>query len=462
MVSGPRSDTVGFSLGVSPVQYAMNQCMMIVKYLGLAFWPHPLVLDYGPPTALSIGDVALCGTVVAVLLLATLVTFICRPTIGFLGVWFFMILGPTSSFIPIVTEVGGERRMYLPLAGLVTLIVIALHWLLEQAMARTFAPRYAVLRTLVRGVPVVAGAAILGWISVVRADDYRSPESIWRAVVNGRPQNARAHYNLGNELRSAGKLHEAIEEYTDAVRIKPDYAQAHYNLGKTLRKLGMLDGAISHYWEAVRFGRGFANANFELGIVLNEQGKVDEAIYQYREALRLEPDHADAHVNLGNILRFQGNPQEAVDHFRAALRVRPDHVYALLNLGNVLVAMGQFDEGLANLREAARVKADWPAPFNRLGWILATHPDARVRDPVQAIQYARRASELSWRRDPVILDTLAAAYAAAGDFDQAISTAEASLALLSGTQSKKRADAIRERLQLYKLGQPYREPPAGQ
>jgi len=122
ITSQPKS--VGFSAGVSPWTYLLNQAPMIVQYLTLTVWPHALVLDYGLPRQLVLTDVLAPGALVVTLIMLTAWALAVRPPIGFLGAWFFITLAPASSLVPIVTEVGAERRMYLPLAGLVALAVI--------------------------------------------------------------------------------------------------------------------------------------------------------------------------------------------------------------------------------------------------------------------------------------------------------------------------------------------------
>ena len=122
---GPRAATIGFSTTVTPWTYLLNQSVLIARYLRLAFWPRLLVFDYGTPQPLTLVQAAPSGAVIVGLLLMTAAALVWRPAIGFLGAWFFVILAPSSSFIPIATEAGAERRMYLPLAAVVFAAVIA-------------------------------------------------------------------------------------------------------------------------------------------------------------------------------------------------------------------------------------------------------------------------------------------------------------------------------------------------
>ena len=127
-----RLTNVGFAIGLSSWNYALNQCVVITDYLRLSFWPVGLALDYGSPEELSLAQVAPYAVLLAAALTVVVVLMIRWPRAGYPLLWMFVILGPTSSFVPIATEVGAERRMYLPLAGLVSLVVIAAYVLAKR------------------------------------------------------------------------------------------------------------------------------------------------------------------------------------------------------------------------------------------------------------------------------------------------------------------------------------------
>ena len=124
MLPGPRSNTAGFGVTITPWTYLLNQAVMIARYLRLAVWPHGLVVHYGPPLSYRVSDVWPQAALVVALIAATLMALRWQPAVGFLGAWVFITLAPTSSFVPIATEVGAERRMYLPLMAIAALLVI--------------------------------------------------------------------------------------------------------------------------------------------------------------------------------------------------------------------------------------------------------------------------------------------------------------------------------------------------
>ena len=331
MSSGPHGDSVGFAAGVSAWDYALNQCAMIVGYLQKAFWPDPLVLDYGFVQPLTISAVWPHASLLVALLALTAAALWYRPMIAFPGVWFFAILGPTSSFVPIVNEVGAERRAYLSLAGLIALVVIGGYFALEWV-----AQRWQLVGGKVRvgrGVLVLVLSVGLSYATMQRNQAFCSSLSIWQTVVEAAPHNPRGHTYLGLALDALGRSEEAIGHYRRALQLNPDFAEAHINLGIALGVRGQAEEAIQHFRQALRLRPDYAEVHSNFGNVLVNTGRLDEAIAHYRRALQLRPGYAEAHNNLGTALGMQGQVEEAIRHFQQALQLRPDYAEAHNNLG---------------------------------------------------------------------------------------------------------------------------------
>jgi cytochrome c-type biogenesis protein CcmH/NrfG len=305
IASGPRADTVGFGLGVSAFDYAMNQCVVILDYLRLAFWPHPLSIYYGPPRPLAPSEVLPEALALLTLLVATAIALWRRPRIGFPAACFFLILAPTSSFVPIVTEVGAERRMYLPLAGLCVLVVIGGFSLLDWAARRAWAEDERRASRVARwsGIAVVAiVVALLSTATVRRNRDYRSVMTLWQSAVEAMPDNPQSHVNLGNEFLIRGELQQAERHYRAALGLDPDDTLAHYNLGQVFHAREQLEPAIRSYARAAELAPDFARAHYSLSRALLEAGRLDEAIASLREVIRLRPDFAPAREELALLL----------------------------------------------------------------------------------------------------------------------------------------------------------------
>ncbi|MGB8367762.1 MAG: tetratricopeptide repeat protein, partial [Limisphaerales bacterium] len=269
------------------------------------------------------------------------------------------------------------------------------------------------------------------------------------------PDYAKAHNNLGNALLQKGAVDEAIAHYQKALQIQPDYADAHYNLGYALVQKGKVDEAISHFQRALQIKPDYAEAHINLGSALLKKGKVDEAISHYQKALQIKPDFAEAHYNLGYALVQKGKADEAISHFQRALQIKPDYAEAHYNLGTALLKKGNVDEAITCFQKALHIKPDYAEAQNTLAWVLATCPLASLRDGNKAVELAQRANQLTGDGNPVVLRTLAAAYAEAGRFPEAVATAQRALQM-AGTQSNPAlADAIRSQMKLYQAGLPF-------
>ncbi|WP_438482009.1 tetratricopeptide repeat protein [Oleiharenicola lentus] len=321
---GTRGTAAGFGLGISSWEYLLTQASALIIYLKLSLWPHPLVLDYGTEVVRSLAQVWWQGVLVLMLLGASCWALVRKPTLGFIGAWFFIILAPSSSVVPLVTQTITEHRMYLPLVAVVAVITVgAHHWL---------GSRKALL-----ALGIVAPAFMI--ITVARNHDYRDPIAIWTDTVAKRPQSARAHLNLGIELRSQKKLAEALVCFERAVALQSDYVLGHYNLGAALLEQGQTKAALTHLSIALKFGPALPDVHLTLGNALVEAGRVDEAIAHFETSLELKPA-PDIHYNLGTALRMVGRDSESISHFEAALALNPELAAAQSALITLLAKQG--------------------------------------------------------------------------------------------------------------------------
>jgi tetratricopeptide (TPR) repeat protein len=258
-----------------------------------------------------------------------------------------------------------------------------------------------------------------------------------------------------NAAFHAKAIAEDIVGYESMIRRDPRRIQLHDDVAQLYLDQGRASEAAAHLEASVRLRPESAAAHFNFGTALTLAGRLDEAIDQYRQALQIKPDYALAHNNLGNVLVGRGKRGEALEHFREALRLDPSNAEAHYNVGSVLRSWGDLAEAVVQFRRALELKPDWIPAVASLAWLLATAPDAALRDPDQAVRFAERAAELTARRDASALDVLAAAYAEAGQFDRAVAASELALAM---NPDAALAAAIRSRQDLYRQHQPYRWP----
>jgi len=336
----PRS-TVG-GTAVSPLMYALNQAQMIARYLWLSVWPRSLVVDYGVPQPLHIGDVVPQGALILALIAATLIALVRWPAIGFLGAMFFLTLAPTSSIVPIWSEVGAERRMYLPLAALVVLVVVLLARAAERFKGPPEGGHDVRLKWRVAAAVAAIAVAALASRTVDRNRDFSSPLALWQSVVDRRP-HGRARFGLANQLMDASRHDEAIAQLRLAV---VDYPDARAGLGTELLVQGRLEEGISVLEAFVQADPSLPNRAPARALLAQAHRAIAEralsrqnaplAADEARQSVALDASNADAHNILGAALASQGNLTAAIPEFQAAVRINPRHPSAVNNLARAL------------------------------------------------------------------------------------------------------------------------------
>ena len=242
-------------------------------------------------------------------------------------------------------------------------------------------------------------------------------------------------------------LAEDIVGYETMIRADPSRVQLHDDVAVLYPELGRAPEAAAHFEASAALKPQSAAAHFNLGTALTMAGRLDEAIVHYQRALQIRPDYGLAHNNLGNVLLRLGRADEALQHFHDALRLDPSNAEAHYNAGSVLRSRGDLAAALAQFREAVELKPDSTSAVASLAWLLATAPDAALRNAGEAIRYGERAADLTRRTDASALDILAAAYASAGQFDRAIAITQEALVLKPDDAL---AAAIHQRQALYR------------
>ena len=271
-----------------------------------------------------------------------------RPTVGFLGVWFFLTLAPTSSIVPIATEVGAERRMYLPLAAIVALLVV---------LFVAFAGRISLssrARTRLGAVILAIVAAALAAGTVVRNREYASALTLAQTALDRWPTGV-AHYLVGTELVAAGRQAEGVAHLRQAVDDDP---RARYALGVELYRDGSLTDAVANLQEFIRRSPDFLeviSARMLIGRAYTREGKLEDAVDMFAGILAMVPSYTDAHGGLADALFAQGRLNEAALHYREFLRVHPDDFAALTKIGVAFAETGRPDQALDAFRAAVRV-----------------------------------------------------------------------------------------------------------
>jgi Flp pilus assembly protein TadD len=235
----------------------------------------------------------------------------------------------------------------------------------------------------------------------------------------------------------------------------PSAWMAHNNLGALLLKKGQVDEAIIHFRKALEIKADDAETQANLGNALLQTGKLDEAVAQYYKALEVKPDYAEVHYNLGNALLHEGQVDEAIAHYEKAIQIKPNYADVYNNLGVVLFQKGEVDQAIAKYQKALEINPQDVQARANLAWALATSPQTPMMKAI-AVKLAQQANQLTGGANPTVLHVLAAAFAQAGQFSDAVDTAEQSLQLATAQNNTILAEALRTEIAFYQQGLPYR------
>ncbi len=420
---GPRLHSAGFASGVSPWTYLLNQAVMIVRYLRLAVWPTSLVVNYGWPRPLTLGDVAPYAAIVLALIAAIVAAARRWPRLAFAGAWLFIILAPTSSIVPIATEVGAERRMYLPLVAIVALAVVAV----ARLLARTRVPALAAVALL------GAASTALGFGTLQRNREYESTARL-AATVDARWPSPVSDALVGLELSQQGHRDEALARLRRSA--EGGYSTAWYNLGGTLLTGGQLDEGIAALQTFLRkspLDAAAVQTRLLLGRAFLTKGDPARAIGELQQARSMDPSNIDALGVLADALLGVQQFEPAAGAYQAYLQQRPGDVAATLNLGIALASSGHAREARTAFERARDLNPSDPRAHKDLA-ALALNAD----DVASGIRFASDAVRIA-PRDAQAHDLLGRGLAAHGDLREAVAEFERAL-VLEPTFAQARSD----------------------
>jgi Flp pilus assembly protein TadD len=334
MWGAPRGDSVGLSLGVSSWTWALTQAEVITHYLALALWPSPLAVSYGWPLADGLTQVWPSALLVVGLLALTVVGLVRRNPWALAGAWFFLLLAPTSSVVPIVTEVVAERRMYLPLLAVVVTFVVLARGLLRRRLHSPRAPAASAATILSLGVALLAA-----WGTTQRLDVWRTTELLWRDTVTVRPDNPMAHFMLANALKAERRFDEALVAYESSLALKPDDLKTLVNMGNCQQAQHDFEGAERTQRRAVALAPDAAAMHLNLALTLLLTDRALEAVPSLERCVELEPEQVDHRCNLAlTLIELHIRLDDAREQLETALALDPDDPRALALLEQLRAA----------------------------------------------------------------------------------------------------------------------------
>jgi len=272
-----------------------NALVSYVSYIGKMFWPNNLAILYPHPGMLPIKQVAGAGILLLSISLLAIWAVKQRPWFIVGWLWFTGTLIPVIGLVQVGVHSMADRFAYLPLIG----IYIMIAWGIPELLPRWRFKKKAI------SITVAIVLLILMTTTLFQVRYWINSLTIFEHSLKLTANNYLLHYNLGNVLRSRGRILEAIHHYSEALRIKPDHEKAHNNLGVAFIRKGNIEGAVKHFREALRIKPDYAEAHNNLGVAFIRKGNIEGAIKYFREALRIKPDFLDARNNLKNAMMSQ-------------------------------------------------------------------------------------------------------------------------------------------------------------
>jgi tetratricopeptide (TPR) repeat protein len=421
-----------------------NAAASYLGYVGKIFYPVHLAVFYPYSKAISFGPaVLLVGTLVVLAFWARR-----RPWLAVGSLWYLGTLVPVIGLVQVGDQAMADRYTYLPSVG----VFIAVAWGAAEITAK-WKHQKIVLATFAALV-----LTVLFVCTRVQVGYWKNDSSLFKHALDVTENNAIMHERYATALLEQGKLDEAFSHYEQALRLRPEIYRAYAGMGLVFLKRQQNDKAIECFRQALRLYPDYTVDLNNLGVLLAEQGKTDEALADFQKAVRCDPDYARSYYNIALLKVGQKEHGQAIKYLQTALQKKPDWPEASSKLAECYLVTGDMNQAVNYWRKTLESDPNDIKTLNNLAWFLATTEDANLQNPTEAVKYAKRIFELTGSyQQPVFLDTLAAAYAAAGNFPEAVKTAGQALKLLEAAGRKDLAEKVRRELELYKSGRPYRE-----
>jgi protein O-mannosyl-transferase len=443
--------THGPLFALSPIERILIASRAVWFYLGKLIWPSNLIFIYPRWTIVPAHLLDYAWLLAAGALCAAI--YFVRRYVGrgveVAALFFVATLSPVLGFIMLYTfryTFVADHYQYVASIGPIALASAGV-----TSLAGAFKTSRYFIAT---AASIIATLALLTWR---QSTMYADIEALWRTTIARNPSCWMAYNNLGIVLSQKGQVDDAIAHYRKTLEMQPDYSEADYNLGIALLQKGEIDEAINHCQRAVAVQPKDPEAQLALGNALLRKALIDEAIVHYQKALAIRPYYVAAHYNLSRAFLEKGEPDAAILHSAAALSIQPEHADAHTNIATAFLEKGQVVEAIVHYRKALEIAPRSVSAQNNLAWILATSSNASLRNGTKALELAQQANQLSGGANPIVLHSLAAAYAEVGQFAKAIEVAQGAIRLATEQGYSALGAALQEEIARYQADLPYRE-----
>jgi tetratricopeptide (TPR) repeat protein len=444
-----RSGGAVIALEKIPLGYRIaNMFFSYIRYIGKTLWPDRLAVLYPHPHINPSGVTAIiCALLFVLITVFSIDIGRRRKYIAAGWLWFLGALVPVIGLVQVGSQGIADRYMYLPMTGL--LIIVA--WGVKDFVAHR--PRWRIASA------VSAGVILLSAIMLTRTQVryWRNSITLFEHTLEVTENNAGAETMYGGALTDAGRYDEALLHLSNAVRINPLLPEARNSIGKVLINQGRFAEGIECFKELIRMKQDYAEGYYNLGTALGIQGKYDEAIKNFARAIELNPEYPDAQKRMGTALLAAGRPKEAIEYLQKSLRINPYETVVYVSISIAYIKTGNYEQAFENWAKAEELQLNSDYVFNNPAWLIATAGDVSAEDANNAIEFAERACDKTGYNQANLLDTLAAAYAAGGRFDEAVTTAQKAIDAAKARGQDELAGAIQKRIELYRAGQRYHQ-----
>jgi hypothetical protein len=330
-VHKPSPSTADKSMTIA--DYLISELAVVCRYIQLSVVPIHQSLDYMWPVDTDVRDIWPFALILMLCAGLTLYALAVTPAVGFLAVWFWLNLLPSSSLVP-RPDLCVEHRMYVPLQAIIVLAVLCGHSLYQRAAALN--PARWQRRVLVR-MPIIAAVCVgcaLSWLTIERNRLYGSVFDMWSDVASGNVLNFRAQQWLANFHYRRMNYDEAAVHYSLAIHAYPHFYDAWNGLGQSYWLLGRSDQAIAVFQESIPLlDKTAASKEYDnIAVVMFKMNRLEQAQQNFQLAIQTNPGNYSARFNLGLLLKGNHQDQEALALFKSVLVIKPDHEGAMRNV----------------------------------------------------------------------------------------------------------------------------------
>ena len=425
-----------------------NVLNSVLVYVTQFFWPTDLAPFYPFVLQIGSGRLLVAGAVMLGLCILAFVRRHSSPWLGVGWLWYLIALLPVCGLVQVGFQSHADRYTYLPSIGLGLALVWCVAALLKKSSpSRPLAPVASVLML-----------GVLGWRTHVQARLWQGSEPLFRHALAVTQGNFMAHQGLAEALLLQDKMAEAREHFLAALAINPRMPSVRNNLAVLSLREGKYAEAIAGFQQVLAERPGFAMAHFNLAEAQDRSGQPAEALLHYQEFLKLQPGDLEARLAVARCLTRVGKSSEALAALQSLCQDHPVNVVVSAALAAQWQIVGNGVAAVAEYERAVKLSPDAPELCNNLAWLLATHPDVAVRNGARAVQLAEKANQLTGNHQAFLLGTLAAAYAEAGRFPEAVATALRAIESANSAGQTQIATRNTELLELYRASKSYHEP----